>query len=81
MPDGTGGHFGDVRYQQIGYSRFDTYDDPGLKAFMDAESPGIYSKHYGLTVPNMWSNTPWLTMNNDRLDAFKTDCRARRSPR
>ena len=74
VPDGTGGHFGDVRYQQIGYSRFDTYDDPGLKAFMDAESPGIYSKHYGLTVPNMWSNTPWLTMNNDRLNAFKTDC-------
>ena len=74
VPDGAGGFFGDIPYQQIGYSRFDTYDDPGLKAFMDAQSPGTYSPHYGLTVPNLWSNTPWLTMSNERLNTFKTDC-------
>ena len=74
VPDGLGGAFGDLRYQQIGYSKLDNYDDPGLKAFMDAEAPGSYSPHYGLTVPNLWSSTPWLTMNNERLNAFKTDC-------
>ncbi|MBM3496013.1 MAG: hypothetical protein FJX72_17070, partial [Armatimonadetes bacterium] len=74
VPDGLGGTFGDIRYQQIGYSQHDNYHDPGLKEFMDAVSPGTYSVHYGLTVPNLWSNTPWLTMNDERLNAFKVDC-------
>ncbi len=74
ISDGAGGHFGDIQYQQIGYSKFDTYDDPGLREFMDRESPGKYSRHYGLTVPNLWSDTPWLTMNNERLNAFKVKC-------
>ena len=26
-----------------------------------------------LTVPNRWSNTPWLTMNDPNLNAFKCD--------
>ena len=26
---------------------------------------------YGLSVPNVWSNTPWLTVGNQRLNAFK----------
>ncbi len=74
VPDGLGGTFGDIRYQQIGYSRFGQHEDPALKAFVDAEMPGTYTPHYGLTVPNLWSNTPWLTMSNARLNAFKVDC-------
>ncbi|GEM_PF-1398003 len=27
---------------------------------------------YGLSVPNIWSNTPWLTVRNERLNAFKS---------
>jgi hypothetical protein len=73
-PDGLGGYFGDIQYQQIAYSRHDTYDDPGLREFMEAEAPGSYRPQYGLTTPNLWSNTPWLTMNNDRLNAFKVRC-------
>lgn len=74
VPDGLGGTFGDIRYQQIAYSRFDTYHDPGLKEYLDAVAPGTYSVHYGLTIPNLWSNTPWLTMNDARLNAFKVAC-------
>ena len=29
-------------------------------------------KEFGLSVPNMWSNTPWLTVRNERLDNFKS---------
>ena len=28
---------------------------------------------YDLTVPNMWSNTPWLTMNNPRLNKARRE--------
>jgi hypothetical protein len=44
---------------------------------MDRASPGKYNLHYGLTVPNLWSSTPWLTMNNERLNAFKIKCVSR----
>lgn len=27
---------------------------------------------YGLSVPNIWSNTPWLTVRNERLNNFKS---------
>ncbi|MGC9259324.1 MAG: hypothetical protein ACP5I8_04480 [Phycisphaerae bacterium] len=27
---------------------------------------------YGLSVPNMWGNTPWLTVRNDRLNTYKS---------
>lgn len=52
-PDGRGGHWNDVTYQQVTYS-------PSLSLF-------------GLSVPNRWSNTPWLTMGSARLNTFKAD--------
>ncbi len=71
VPDGEGGTFGDVRYQQIGFSQYDHYDDPELREFMESVRPGSYDVRYGLTVPNLWSSTPWLTMNNRRLNEYR----------
>lgn len=48
-PDGQGGYWQDVAYQQI------TYD----KNNMDNRG------NWQLSSPNEWSNTPWLSMNND----------------
>lgn len=73
VPDGMGGRFGDVRYQQIGWSEHDTYDDPGLREYLESVSAGGYDPRYGLTVPNIWSSTPWLTMNDNRLNAYKLE--------
>jgi hypothetical protein len=73
VADGLGGHFGDVRYQQIGWSELDTYHDPGLREYMESVAPGSYDVRYGLTVPNIWSSTPWLTMNDERLNAYKME--------
>ncbi len=70
-PDGMGGTFRDIQYQQIGYSKYDSYHDPGLKEYMDSCKPGWYDVHYGLTIPNHWSSVPWLTMNNKRLNAAR----------
>ena len=28
-------------------------------------------REYGLSVPNMWGNTPWLTVGNERLNNYK----------
>jgi len=47
-PDGKGGYFGDIEYQQVCF-------DPA-------------TGKYSLSVPNMWSNTPWLTMNHPILN-------------
>jgi hypothetical protein len=71
VADGAGGKFGDIQYQQIAYSEFDNYDDPGLKEYMDSCKPGWYNVHYGLTTPNHWSSTPWITMNHPRLNAYR----------
>ena len=70
-PDGHGGTFRDIQYQQICYSKFDNYDDPGLKAYMDKCKPGWYDIHYGLSIPNHWSSVPWLTMNNKVLNGAR----------
>lgn len=51
-PDGKGGYFGDIEYQQVSF-------DPA-------------TKEYRLSVPNMWSNTPWLTMNHPVLNRLRT---------
>lgn len=51
--DGHGGHWTDVKYQQVTYS--------------------ASHQAYGLTVPNQWSSTPWLTMGNAPLNQFKAD--------
>jgi len=32
-------------------------------------SPSL--RQYGISIPNQWSNTPWLTMGNERLNSFK----------
>ncbi len=29
-------------------------------------------REYGLSVPNMWANTPWLTVRNERLNNYKS---------
>lgn len=50
-PDGQGGLFGDMPYQQVVY-------DPD-------------TGHRTLSVPNMWSNTPWLTMNHPVLNGAR----------
>ncbi|GEM_PF-1494940 len=71
-PDGNGKTFGAIEYQQIAWSEFDNYHDPGLKEYMDSCKPGWYDVRYGLTTPNHWSNTPWLTMNNPRLNDART---------
>ncbi|MGI8908722.1 MAG: hypothetical protein ACR2IE_19800 [Candidatus Sumerlaeaceae bacterium] len=31
-----------------------------------------WSSRYGLTTPNMWSNTPWQTMNHPELNAMRS---------
>lgn len=50
-PDGQGGYFGDMEYNQV------TYDS--------------LTGNYALSVPNMWSNTPWLTMNHAVLNGVR----------
>lgn len=47
-PDGRGNTWGNVKYQQIVY-------DP-----LNVDGMG----NYQLTTPNIWSNTPWLSMND-----------------
>ena len=68
QPDGKGGVFSDVEYQQICWSETDAYDDgePLRKLLGDK-----YDLRYGLTVPNRWSSVPWLTMNHPVLNAAK----------
>jgi len=51
-PDGLGGYWSDVPYQQVVY-------DP--------------DRGYGLSIPNQWSSTPWLTVANERFNAFKQE--------
>ena len=83
-PDGKGQTFRAIEYQQIAYSKFDNYHDPGLKEYMDSCKPGWYDVHYGLTTPNHWSSLPWLTMNNPTLNAARVkglaDCMATLNP-
>ncbi|HEY3266322.1 MAG TPA: hypothetical protein VGM37_05305 [Armatimonadota bacterium] len=67
MPDGLGGHLGDLPYQQIVWDEADHVHDPGLKGFLGAE----YDVRYGLSVPNAFGNTPWLTFNNPRLNSLR----------
>lgn len=66
VPDGAGGLFTDVPYQQITWDPADSLDDPGLKPLLGER----YDVRFGLTVPNIWGNTPWLTLNHPRLNQF-----------
>ena len=67
-PDGLGGRFGDVKYQQVCYAP-DTEqpEDADLKALLGDR----YNRHYCLSVPNEWSSVPWLTMNSKRLNDYR----------
>ncbi|MFD2330567.1 Ig domain-containing protein [Cohnella sp. GCM10020058] len=50
-PDGLGGYWGDIRYQQIVY-------DP-------------LTETYRPSIPNIWGNTPWMTMNDDHYNEVR----------
>lgn len=68
VPDGLGGKFGDVKYQQICYSPDVEVDEhPQLKELLGER----YNRHYGLSVPNQWSSCPWLTMNSNVLNQYR----------
>ncbi|MGQ9456431.1 MAG: hypothetical protein ACUVRS_00115 [Armatimonadota bacterium] len=68
VDDGNGGKFGDIKYQQICYSPdAETEEDPQLRALLGDR----YNRHYGLSVPNQWSNCPWLTMNSRVLNEYR----------
>jgi hypothetical protein len=67
VADGAGGTFGDVPYQQITWDAADATEDPGLRPLMGDR----YDVRYGLSVPNRWSNTPWLTFNHPRLNQYR----------
>lgn len=67
VPDGAGGTFTDVPYQQITWDEADQVDDEGLKPLLGER----YDRRYGLSVPNRWSNTPWLTFNHPRLNQYR----------
>lgn len=53
--DGQGGYWQDVAYQQITYD-VNNMDNRG---------------NWQLSSPNEWSNTPWLSMNNDYYNAVR----------
>lgn len=68
VEDGLGGHFEDLKYQQVCYSPDDVVaENPELAKLVGER----YNRHYGLSVPNQWSNVPWLTMNSETLNAYR----------
>ncbi|MPZ17373.1 MAG: hypothetical protein GEV06_05615 [Luteitalea sp.] len=78
IPDGKGGYFGDLQYQQILWSPQDqtgpdkdVYVNPGGETQRLTDLLGEdYEQHYGLSVPNIWGNTPWLTWRHPDLNAY-----------
>lgn len=67
-PDGLGGLFGDIKYQQVCYTPDTEHpEDADLKALLEER----YNNHYCLSVPNQWSSTPWLTMNSKLLNDYR----------
>lgn len=67
VPDGAGGTFTDVPYQQITWDPDDQTHDEGLQPLLGER----YDIRYGLSIPNRWGNTPWLTFNHPRLNQFR----------
>lgn len=68
VEDGKGGKFGDVKYQQICYSPVREFPfDARIADLLGAR----YNRRYKLSVPNRWSNTPWLTMNSLLLNEYR----------
>lgn len=73
IPDGKGGTFGDVKYQQVLWSPQDqTGPDKDVwnGQRLDALLGSRYEPRYGLSVPNIWGSTPWLTWRNPDLNAY-----------
>jgi hypothetical protein len=78
VSDGEGGFFGDLQYQQFLWSPQDqtgpdrdTYRNPdGEVQRLDAFLGAGYEPRYGLSVPNVWGSTPWLTWHHPDLNAF-----------
>ncbi len=68
VPDGEGGKFSDIKYQQICYApKTELPEDDALKALLGDR----YDNRYCLSVPNQWSSTPWLTMNSAVLNQYR----------
>lgn len=57
-------------FQQVCYSRTDTLDEgEGLRKLLGDR----WRIEYGLTTPNVWSNTPWATMNSADLNRLRKE--------
>jgi hypothetical protein len=77
-PDGKGGFFADLEYQQILWSPQDqtgpdkdVFTNPaGEVQRLDAFLGAAYEPRFGLSVPNVWGSTPWLTWHHPDLNAF-----------
>jgi hypothetical protein len=68
VPDGLGGKFDDLAYQQICYTPDSIHpENEELRKLLGDR----YNPHYCLTTPNIWSDTPWLTMNSPQLNAYR----------
>lgn len=68
VPDGLGGTFTDLKYQQVCYSpEVEMPENTELKSLLGDR----FDPHYGLSIPNHWSNTPWLTMNSRALNDYR----------
>ncbi|MBN1902731.1 hypothetical protein JW926_15505 [Candidatus Sumerlaeota bacterium] len=60
--------FDRIDFQQVCWSDSDNHDEgDALKKLLGDK----WDIRYGLTVPNMWSSTPWQTMNNPELNALR----------
>ena len=70
IPDGKGGKFGDIRYQQILWSETDQSEDMWNGEELADYLGERYDIRYGLSVPNVWGDTPWLTWNNPDLNSY-----------
>jgi hypothetical protein len=78
VADGKGGFFGDLQYQQILWSPQDqtgpdrdVYRNPaGQVQRLDQFLGAAYEPRFGLSVPNVWGSTPWLTWHHPDLNAF-----------
>ena len=73
VPDGKGGTFGDVKYHQVLWSPQDQ-TGPDKDVYkgqrLDDLLGEAYEPRYGLSVPNIWGSTPWLTWRDPDLNAF-----------
>lgn len=57
-----------LEFQQICYSETDDFDEGQPLRDLLGDKWDI---RYGLTIPNIWSNTPWQTMNNPELNELR----------